>query len=211
MSLYKEWSTDNDSLAAIWKIEEDEAFFTERVKHSSDISNDKRRLEYLAGRFLLKHLENDFPVLTITPDKHDKPRVNNNEYFFSISHSWPYVAVTVSKEHEAGIDIQTWHPGIERIQHKFLSEDEQTIFKNDPQLITLAWSAKEAAYKWQGKRGVEFIEHLPIMFFEKKMNYFYFNIYLSLPTPPQMINIESIIEPSFACSYITHTQDWAIY
>ena len=48
------------------------------------------------------------------------------------------------------------------IQHKFLSDIEQQIFQNDPRLITVAWCAKEAVYKWQGRRGVEFIDHLQI-------------------------------------------------
>lgn len=33
----------------------------------------------------------------------------------------------------------------------------------DEKTITAAWSAKEAAYKWNGRRGVDFIEHLPII------------------------------------------------
>ncbi len=59
---------------------------------------------------------------------------------------------------EAGIDIQTWHEGIERIQSKFLSPVEQKMFDNDPKLLTLAWSAKEAVYKWSTERSVDFID-----------------------------------------------------
>src|SRR5579875_3382371 len=133
MGLYKEWSPDEASLAAIWKIEEPEIFFTDRVGNISDRKNDKRRTEHLAGRYLLKYLKEDFPLHHITPDEHDKPRLHENRYYFSISHSWPYVAAVISEEQEAGIDIQTWHPRMEIIQHKFLSEDEQTLFNNDLQ------------------------------------------------------------------------------
>src|ERR1035437_1747349 len=108
MPLYKEWNVGDDGVAAIWKIEEPESFFKERTGLESGIKNEKRRIEYLAGRFLLKHLEEEFPLHTIQKDEHDKPRIDNNHFFFSISHSWPYIAVVVDPLSEAGIDIQTW-------------------------------------------------------------------------------------------------------
>ena len=162
MPLYREWSSDPYSLAAIWEIEEPEDFFIEKTGIISNIKNEKKRLEHLAGRFLLKHLEKDFPLLNIKADEHDKPRVDGNQFYFSISHSFPYVAAVVSPYVECGIDIQVWHRRMAEIQHKFLSDIEQQIFQNDPRLITVAWCAKEAVYKWQGRRGVEFIDHLQI-------------------------------------------------
>lgn len=200
MPLYREWSSDPFSLAAIWKIEEPEGFFTERTGLAPDIKNEKRRLEHLAGRFLLKHLKEDFPLFNIRPDEHDKPRIDNNQYYFSISHSWPYVAAVVSPYVEAGMDIQCWHPRMEKLQHKFLSLGEQLLFKNDPKLITLAWSAKEAAYKWQGRRGVEFIDHLPISFFEEKGRNYNITINLNLTSPKLEIQVFGLIEQNFSCA-----------
>src|ERR1700749_152451 len=95
MPLYREWSISHHALAAIWKIDEPESFFTERTGIIKDIKNEKRRMEHHAGRFLLKHLKEDFPLLNIVPDVEDKPRIDNNEYYFSISHSWPYVAAVI--------------------------------------------------------------------------------------------------------------------
>lgn len=204
MPLFREWSSDKYSLAAIWKIEEPESFFTDRTGITSDIKNDKRRIERLAGRFLLKYLKNDFPLLNIFSDEHDKPRVVNNDYFFSISHSWPYVAAVVSPYVEAGIDIQCWHPRMERLQHKFLSEREQQYFKGDTELLTLSWSVKEAAYKWQGRRGVEFIDHLVINSYDKKDYYHEFNVQLELTSPVLNITSQGIIRQDFACAYIVH-------
>ncbi len=204
MPLFREWSSDKYSLAAIWKIEEPESFFTDRTGITSDIKNDKRRIERLAGRFLLKYLKNDFPLLNIFSDEHDKPRVVNNDYFFSISHSWPYVAAVVSPYVEAGIDIQCWHPRMERLQHKFLSEREQQYFNGDTELLTLSWSVKEAAYKWQGRRGVEFIDHLVINSYDKKDYYHEFSIQLELTSPVLNITSQGIIRQDFACAYIVH-------
>src|SRR5271156_3599313 len=151
MPLLKEWNIGPYGLAAIWKTEEPESFFREATGIDTDIKNDKRRIEHLAGRYLLRHLEEDFPIHGIKKDIHDKPRIDNDEFRFSISHSWPYIAAVINPFAEAGIDIQTWNPRIQDIQHKFLSADEQEMFQNDTKLLTLAWCAKEAAYKWNGK------------------------------------------------------------
>ena len=139
-------------------------------------------------------------------DDQDKPRVANNEYFFSISHSWPYVAVVISPYVEAGIDIQCWHPRMEKLQSKFLSAEEQQLFKNDTSLITMAWCAKEAAYKWQGMRGVEFIDHLPIVSYYPQVGKYHMSIYLQLIQPKERISLECLIEQDFACAVVTNLQ-----
>lgn len=207
MPLYKEWSSDEYSLAAIWKIEEPESFFVERTGiEVPDIKSDKRRIERIAGRFLLKYLKHDFPLLNINKDEHDKPRIDNNHYYFSISHSWPYVAAVVSPYVECGIDIQCWHPRMEALQNKFLSAEEQQYFNNDPKLITLAWSVKEAAYKWQGRRGVEFIDHLPITKYLPGEYDDKFHIELQLTRPVMQIDAQGVVKQYFACAYIVHEQ-----
>lgn len=210
MPLYREWSVGHDSLAAIWKIDEPEAFFTERTGVVSDIKSEKRRMEFLAGRFLLKYLKQDFPLLNIRPDGQDKPRIDDNQYLFSISHSWPYVSVIISPYQECGIDIQTWHERMTLLQHKYLSPDEQGLFNNDPKMLTLAWSAKEAAYKWQGMRGVEFIDHLELNFLEEKDEKYNINIFLNLTSPNRLLTLEGTIEPDFSCVYVVDSQDWEI-
>ena len=210
MALYKEWEPGTHSLAAIWKIEEPESFFREATGLNSEIKNEKKRIEHLASRYLLKHLEEDFPLHQIRKDEHDKPRIEQNEFFFSISHSWPYVAAMIDPRGEVGIDIQTWHPRITDIRNKYLSAGEQETF-NDATLLTVAWTAKEAAYKWNGRRGVDFIQHLPIENFMRNGENSGMTIYFKLSKVPQMIFIENIITTDFTCSYVRYAQDWAIY
>jgi 4'-phosphopantetheinyl transferase EntD len=117
----------------------------------------------------------------------------------------------IDDEVEAGIDIQTYHPKIADIKHKYLSEEEQLFFNNDPQLLTLAWSAKEAVYKWNGKRGVDFIGHLPIDVFEKRDDNYNIIIYFKSKKMPKMVLVENIMTIDFTCTYVGHAQDWAIY
>lgn len=206
MPLFREWSSDPFSLAAIWEIGEPEDFFTERTGIISDIRSEKRRLEHLAGRFLLKHLKEDFPLLHIRPDEHDKPRLHDNQYYFSISHSFPFVAAVVSPYVECGVDIQVWHPRMRQLKHKFLSPEEQSLFGEDEQLLTIAWCAKEAAYKWEGRRGVEFIDHLQIQKFDGLFPEFDMSIFLKLTIPPATINLKSFVNQHFAFSIVENTR-----
>ena len=211
MPLYKEWNIGDHGLASIWKIEEPESFFAGHTGLQPDIKNEKRRIEHLAGRYLLTHLQHDFPILGIDKDQHDKPRIANNEYYFSISHSWPWVAAVIDPRKEAGIDIQTWHPNIHKISHKFLSATEQNLFGDENKLITAAWCAKEATYKWNGRRGVDFIEDLPILYFDNIIENSEMMIYIQLYERQQIVFVENIINTDFACSYVIESKEWAIH
>lgn len=201
MPLYKEWNPNLHSLAAIWHINEPEDFFSEQIQISGKhILHAKRRIEFLAGRFLLQFLNKDFPLHAILRDEQDKPQLPNQEFHFSISHSFPYVACILSTESSVGIDIQCWHKSILTLQHKFLSPTEQLYCANEPEKITLAWTAKEAAYKYQGRRGVEFIEHLPITDWQEMKDLFNITINLQLSNPIQAITLNSFIFNDFALS-----------
>jgi len=201
MPLYKEWSPDAHSLAAIWKIEEPEAFFAAATGLTETIKHDKRRIERLAGRYLLQYLKEDFPLLHIYADAEDKPRIPADQYYFSISHSYPYIAAMVSDIHECGIDIQCWHPRMEALQHKFLSREEQLYFRNDTRLITLGWSIKEAAYKWLGRRGIEFIEQLQILSFDKEGNQYQVLLNAIVPESTRQQSITGYIEEEFSLAF----------
>jgi len=209
MPLLKEWNIGATGRGAIWKIEEPESFFLERTgMQLPEIKAEKRRVERMAGRFLLMQVEAEFPIHTITKDEHDKPRIPENAFHFSISHSWPYVAVAVDTDSEAGIDIQTWTPQIERIKDKFLSPAEQEDLCHDLKYYTLGWCAKEAVYKWMGRRGIDFKQHMPIAYFSTSLD---INIYIQQNKISQMVFTKNFITADFACSYVDNAIDWAIY
>ena len=197
MPLIKECKEQYQQIA-IWHIKEPESFFREEVRLDCNIKNEKRRLEFFVGRYLLKYIVPNFPLAHIAPDKNDKPRLPDNEYFFSISHSYPYAAVVVSKTKECGIDMQTWRPNMKQLQNKFLSKKEQAFFSNDEQLLTLAWCAKEAAYKWNGKRGIDFMQHLPIVYFDKDQ----FSMEIRMSNE-QTILLKGGLEKEFAWCLVT--------
>ncbi|MBS1921498.1 MAG: 4'-phosphopantetheinyl transferase superfamily protein [Bacteroidetes bacterium] len=149
----------------IWKIEESEDFFKGNVPQHRDVTHPHKRLQHLAGRFLLQFLFPDFPYELIKIADTKKPFLPNEQYHFSISHCGDYAAAIVSKDKRVGIDVEIPVEKIKKIQHKFVSAYEQRIFNlqsgnSVDRRLTLLWSVKEAVYKWFGDGEVEFIEHI---------------------------------------------------
>src|SRR5687768_3039321 len=90
----------------IWRINEDEAFFKKLVPLHRDVTHAHKRLQHLAGRFLLKYLFPDFPSEQVLIADTKKPFLPGEAYHFSISHCGDYAAAIVSKDMRVGIDIE---------------------------------------------------------------------------------------------------------
>jgi len=155
----------------IWHIKEDESFFLEKVPLQQNITHPHKRLQHLAGRFLLQYLFPDFPYAEILIADTRKPFLENEAYHFSISHCGPYAAVIVSSNCRVGTDVELTTAKVEKVKHKFLSAFEQDIILQllpigsalEPaHLLTAAWSIKESLFKWYGNGEVNFKEHLHI-------------------------------------------------
>ena len=151
----------------IWKIEETEEFFKGNVPQHRDVTHPHKRLQHLAGRFLLQFLFPDFPYELIQIADTRKPFLLNEQYHFSISHCGDYAAAIVSKNSRVGIDIEIPVAKIIRIKDKFLSHDEKKKWlinelSPDAGILTLLWSCKESVFKWYGDGGVDFSEQIQL-------------------------------------------------
>lgn len=165
MPIFFQQDIDATTKLAIWKIEEDEEFF--QVPLQRNITHPHKRLQHLAGRYLLKYLFTDFPLELIQIADTRKPYLEDEAYHFSISHCSDFAAVIVSKEKRVGVDIEMVSEKVSRIEHKFISEEETKMLgtqsTNQPiNQLTLLWSCKEAAFKWYGLGGVDFKEHMAV-------------------------------------------------
>lgn len=158
----------------IWKIEETEEFFKNNVPQHRDVTHPKKRLQHLAGRFLLQFLAPDFPYELIRIAETRKPFLQNEEYHFSISHCGDYAAAIISKDRRVGIDIEIQTPKIQKVSEKFLSPAEHSVFNieastyipltaDNYSLLTLLWSVKESVFKWYGEGAVDFREHIRLL------------------------------------------------
>ena len=174
MPLFYQQNINEETRLAIWKIEEKESFFERKVPIKKDVSHPHKRLQHLAGRYLLPFLFNDFPLEEIIIADTRKPFLKGEKYHFSISHSGDFAAAIVSKKQRVGVDVEVIVPKIEKIRHKFISDEEYTLARKawdlhdqshgyDEKILslqTMIWSAKEAIYKWYGDGLVDFKEHI---------------------------------------------------
>jgi phosphopantetheinyl transferase len=162
-------SKDPEIELSIWKVIEPEAYFEmkldihEREEEIIEKLSSRKKLEWLASRYLL-HLKSGRGMRgEFVKDEHGKPHLNDSDYHVSISHSNNHISVIASKC-LVGIDIQTYVSKISRIRHKFVSdEEEQYIDDSDPiKALHIIWGAKESLYKAYGMRGLGFISHIRI-------------------------------------------------
>jgi phosphopantetheinyl transferase len=154
--------TPNTKLA-IWKIEEQETFFLEYVPLPIGITHPKKRLQHLAGRYLLQYLFSDFPLESIQIASTRKPYLEDEQYHFSISHSGDYAAAIVSSTDRIGIDVEFQRITFANIAHKFLHKEEiAAVSLTDLASLTVFWCAKEAIFKWWGLGDVDFSETIRI-------------------------------------------------
>jgi phosphopantetheinyl transferase len=169
MPIFYTQDIDQTTKLGIWKIEEEEDFFLSGVPLQRNITHPHKRLQHLAGRYLLKYLFPDFPVSLIKVADTLKPFLENEAYHFSISHCGDYAAVIVSKNLRVGVDIEIPNEKVARIKHKFLHEDELFIIENlkslqrqvtPLQTLTILWSSKEAIFKWWSFGKVDFSENI---------------------------------------------------
>jgi len=169
VALFYQHNINEHTKAAIWRIEEPEDFFLEKVPLKKDVSHPYKRLQHLAGRYLLPALFEDFPLEEILIADTRKPFLESEAYHFSISHCGNYAAAIVSSRQRVGVDIERVTPRIHGIAPKFLHDDEK-IFLNEwepiskihLELTTVLWSAKEAVYKWHGLGQLEFKHHIQL-------------------------------------------------
>ena len=157
----------------VWHITEDENFFLKKVTLQKEITHWHKRLQHLAGRYLLTELQPTFPIELIKIADTRKPFLENEAYHFSISHCGNYAAVIVSKKYRVGVDVEAVREKIDRIIPKFLTAEESFLLPRGAitKTATLFWSAKECIYKWEGEGGVDFKKHIAIKQFddEKKI------------------------------------------
>ena len=179
LSLFYQHTINQTTKLGIWKIEEDENFFLQKVPLQQNITHPHKRLQHLAGRYLLQYLFPDFPYEEILIADTRKPYLPNEQYHFSISHCGNYAAAIVSSTHRVGIDIEIPTEKVTRIAHKFIHENEmqwmeQSIINYQLSIVnlqTILWSSKEAIFKWYSFGGIDFKENMQLNGIIQKQNY----------------------------------------
>lgn len=208
MPLFLQHTINTTTKLGIWHITEDENFFLTKVFVQKNITHPHKRLQHLAGRFLLQYLFPDFPYDEILIADTRKPFLPNEQYHFSISHCGYYAAAIVSSTYRVGIDIEMISEKAERIAHKFVHEDEEQLIINSKletenrKLLTLLWSAKEALFKWYSLGEVDFQEHIQLHNIIQKQNNRFILPFVFKKDKPVELNITSEVFNDLVLSWV---------
>lgn len=168
---------DADTAIALWKITETPETLEAQLQLKEhefvmlrSLSKEKRNLHWLATRVLLRKMLNTTEYIDCQADENGKPILINHPHHISLSHSYDYAAVMVSKTKKVGIDIEIIKSKIERVQNKFMNQEELNFISQDNRMekLYVCWCAKEALYKLNGKKEVSFKEHIHLNSFDYK-------------------------------------------
>jgi len=166
---------DEDTEFALWKIEEStEELYSQLQLNDQEknyiegLSNGKRHLHWLGTRVLLRTMLSTSEYIHSEVDEHGKPYLVNLPYHISLSHSFDYAAVMISKSRPVGIDIEQIKEKVERIAHKFMSPEELDFLNTQDKInhLYICWCAKEAVYKCYGQKEVSFLDNIRISPFD---------------------------------------------
>jgi 4'-phosphopantetheinyl transferase len=165
---------DDDTEFAIWRIEEEAKELYNQLQlddqekaYYEKLKVGKRNLHWLGTRVLLRQLLRTDEYIDCKVDAHGKPYLVNLPYHISLSHSFNYAAVMISKS-PVGIDIEQVKDKVERIAHKFMRKEEMAFIteKNKIEQLYVCWCAKEAVYKCFGQKEVSFADNILLKPFE---------------------------------------------
>lgn len=127
--------------------------------------DDKKRCiaaDYLARKIIADKLNKSTAEIIFIKDKNGKPFVENEDIFFSISHSEDYVAVAVS-EKIIGVDIEKIRPVKANTLSFFCSDADKMYILGDTEIknglifedclerFFEVWTFKEAYFKCSGE------------------------------------------------------------
>jgi phosphopantetheinyl transferase len=127
---------------------------------------EKREIERQGTMFLLKRMLNKEDV-ELTYNELNRPYLKGRNEHISISHSHQWLAISIHKNEETGVDVELIREKVINIKHKFCSDEELEFAQTDINKLTLLWCAKEAIYKTYGKKELEF-KRIKITNFEVK-------------------------------------------
>jgi phosphopantetheinyl transferase len=166
MPLVKMEKTAKQSGWAIWFIAETKEELESLSPESCppEIISEQKKLEWLAGRTLIKTLveQSGLEYHGLRKDEFGKPFLKNHPNPISLTHSFPYVAAQIDIRQSVGIDLEQPKDKLLKIAHRVMADYELADAGQDIVKHCVYWCAKEALYKVYGKRGLIFSNHLNI-------------------------------------------------
>ena len=173
MPLYKTITLNPGISVRIWKITETEDKLAEGVvltPHCQERYEGMKSELHRRGFLSIRHLmaEEGYRDQDLYYDDLGKPHLSDGS-FISITHSYHFTGIVVSKNIPVGIDIEKQREKILKIAHKFTPIEEYGSFSEPHELmrkLTVVWGAKESLYKINSTLGLSFLNNIDIDDFE---------------------------------------------
>jgi phosphopantetheinyl transferase len=161
---------DKNAIWGIWEITESEPSLMSMVSGKINkekltmITHGQKRREWLSARALVCRLAELMKesIEEIANDNLGRPYMKNQVIHLSISHSKKYAVAVLHKYSSVGIDIEQISTKVLRNIHRLCSKEEMLSIGNDVQKATKAWCAKEALYKYYGKKKLDFKKNISL-------------------------------------------------
>lgn len=177
MPLYRKREFENGMVLTIWKIEETEhelrpllSLDEKEEEELLKIKASNSRARWMASRLALKSVFEEWKTIQIKKDSHGKPSFELLTGNFSLSHSGDFAVCAYHPDKMVGIDVEEIRPKIFLIREKFMKPEELSFVEeeNAMEYLIVSWCAKEAVYKWQGRKGVSMKDNIDIHPFDYK-------------------------------------------
>ena len=169
MPLYKTIHVNDFTKVLIWKIQEtidDLTLGIELTENSQSRLRSMKSVLHQQGFMSIRHLlqQVGYTDADVYYDEFGKPHLKDGSYI-SITHSFTFTVVIISKKQPVGIDVEKQRDKIVKIAHKFTPIEEYNTIANHDALVsklTIVWGAKESLYKIYGKKKLRFLHHIYI-------------------------------------------------
>jgi phosphopantetheinyl transferase len=161
---------DKNGIWGVWEITESETSLMSKlngkiaIEKLEMVTHSQKRVEWLSARALVCELVECFEesISEIANDDLGKPYLKNHSLHLSISHSKKYAVAILHRHSSVGIDIELISSKVLNNIHRLCSEEEMRDIENDIQKATMAWCAKEALYKYYGKKNLNFKKNISL-------------------------------------------------
>lgn len=204
MALLKIESLGIGQAWCLWQIveREEELSFAALESCPEEIVNAQKRLEWLAGRALVKFLVEDCGLHYhgLRKDEFGKPFLKANTHHISLSHSFPFVAAQIDRLHPVGIDLEQPKEKLRTIATRVFTKEEVKDAGDDIVKLCVYWCAKEALYKIYGKRNLLFTDHLRVMPFSLSGSGGLTGK-IQFPENETMVSLQYLVMPDFVIVY----------
>ena len=173
MPLYKTIHVNDFTKVLIWKIQEtieDLTLGIELTENSQSRLTSMKSVLHQQGFMSIRHLlqQVGYADADVYYDEFGKPHLKDGSYI-SITHSFTFTAIIISKKQPVGIDVEKQRDKIVKIAHKFTPiEEYYTLTSEEARVrkLTIVWGAKESLYKLYSQEGLSFLKHIDVADFD---------------------------------------------